>query len=151
MNDKLTIVSVKQDQGKQAAIGVFAAHATIIGAWNDQFSAEYPGEFQRSLENKGIDMAMFFAGTVGSHTNKGEGEKFDKVKFVGRTLADSAKVVIDRLEYTKTVTLSSIATEIERPKLQFLHISDNLRLAPWLGNKLMTDINGILLTGVSFK
>jgi len=147
LNDKLTIVSIKQDQGKQAAIGVFAAHATIIGSWNDQFSAEYPGEFQRSLENKGIDMAMFFAGTVGSHTNKGEGEKFDKVKFVGQTLADSAKVVIDRLEYTKTVTLTSIATEIERPKLQFLHISDNLRLAPWLGNKLMTDITGILLQG----
>ena len=147
LNDKLTILSVKHEAGKQAVIGVFAAHATIIGDWNDQFSADYPGEFQRSLEKKGIDMAMFFAGTVGSHTNKGKGDRFDKVKFVGGTLADSAKVVLDRLTYKKNVTLTSITTEIEKPKLQFLYITKNLRLAPWVGNKFMGPIDGILLQG----
>ena len=64
LNDKLSIVSIKQDDGKQAAIGVFAAHATVIGSWNDQYSGDYPGYFQRSLESKGIDMALFFAGTA---------------------------------------------------------------------------------------
>ncbi len=147
LNDKLTVFSVKQDHGRQAVAGIFAAHATIIGSWNDQFSAGYPGVFQKNLENNGIDMAMFFAGTVGSHTNKGKGDRFDKVKYVGSTLVDSAKVILNRLTYKKEVTLTSITTEIEKPKLQLFYITKNLRLAPWIGNKLMGPVDDILLQG----
>ena len=147
LNDKLTIVSLKQDSARTAAVGIYSAHATSIGDWNDQFSGDYPGYFQKSLENKGVDMAMFFAGTVGSHTNKGVGEKFDKVKYIGSSLADSAQVVIDRLEYSKVSSFSFITSEIEIPKLQIIHISKNLRLSPFIGKKLMPELGSILLQG----
>ena len=147
LNDKLSIISIKQNDGRQAAVGVFAAHATTISTWNDQFSGDYPGYFQRSLESKGIDMVMFFAGTCGSHTNKGVGHKFDKSKYIGNTLADSAKVVIDRLEYAKEASFSSVATEIDIPKLQMIYVSDNLRLAPWVGHKLIPKKSSVLLQG----
>ncbi|HUH46020.1 MAG TPA: neutral/alkaline non-lysosomal ceramidase N-terminal domain-containing protein, partial [Arenibacter sp.] len=81
LNDKLDLLSFIQDNGRKATIGAYSAHATVIGTFNDEFSGDYPGYFQRHLEANGTDLALFFAGTVGSHSNKGEGEKFQKAKY----------------------------------------------------------------------
>src|SRR5690606_36044570 len=128
LNDKLDLLSFEQDTGRKAIIGSYSAHATVIGTFNDEFSGDYPGYFQRHLEAGGVDLALFFAGTVGSHSNKGEGEKFQKAKYIGETLADSAQVQLKRLHQTDTVQLSAITTELEIPKLQFIRITDRLRL-----------------------
>ena len=145
LNDKLTIISIKQNTGKTAVIGVFAAHATVLGSWNDQFSGDYPGYFQRSLESQVVDMAMFFAGTVGSHTNNGKGIRFGKTKYVGEALADSAMTVLNKMEYSNSVSLSVVATEIEIPKLQIIYISDGLRLSPHVGHELMPEMKSTYL------
>ncbi len=145
LNDKLTIASIKQENGKTAAVGIFAAHATTIGSWNNQFSGDYPGYFQRGLESRGVDLAMFYAGTVGSHTNRGKGSKFDKSKYIGEALADSAIVVLDKMEYSNDVNLSVVASEIEIPKLQMIYIADGLRLSPEVGHKLMPEMKSIYL------
>ncbi len=151
VNDRLEVLSFIQDTGKKATIGIYAAHATVISPINDAFSGDYPGYFQRHLEAKGTDLALFFAGTVGSHSNKGEGEKFEKARFIGETLADSAQVVLRRLEYDPQVHLSAISTELEIPKLQFFKITDRLRLAPFLGEKLMPNIATIPLQGLQLN
>lgn len=151
LNDKLSIISIKQDSARQAIIGVFAAHATTISSWNSAYSADYPGYFQRSLENEGIDMAMFYSGTVGSHTNRGEGQKFEKPKYVGENLALAAKKCISTLEYSSEVELSLLATEIEIPKLQMIYIKDRLRLSPYVGNKLVPKKNSIILQGLKLN
>lgn len=148
LNDKLDMVSFAQENGKKAVIGVFGAHATTIGPWNDTFSGDYPGYFQRSLEAQGIDLAMFFAGTVGSHSNKGKGEKFQKSKYIGESLADSAQVSLAKMQYDSIVTLTSINTEIEIPELQAFYVSDRLRLSPWAGSKLLAKMNSIHLQGI---
>jgi len=148
LNDKLNLVIFVQQNGKKAVIGIFGAHATTIGPWNDKFSGDYPGYFQRSLEAKGIDLAMFYAGTVGSHSNKGEGEKFQKSQYIGETLADSAKVFINKMQFDSVMTMNAITTEIEIPELQAFYLSDRLRLSPWAGSKLMADMKSIYLQGV---
>ncbi len=145
LNDKLTVTSIKQLNGRSAAVGVFAAHATTIGAWNNEFSCDYPGYFQRGLENKGVDMVMFFAGTVGSHTNKGKGSKFDRSKYVGEALADSALIVLNKMKYSNSVRFSTVSAEIEIPKLQVYYIADGLRLSPEIGHELMPEIKSINL------
>lgn len=148
LNDKLDLLSFVQDNGRQATIGAYSAHATVIGTFNDEFSGDYPGYFQRHLEANGIDLALFFAGTVGSHSNKGEGEKFQKAKYIGETLADSAQVQLKRLHQTDTVQLSAITTELEIPKLQFLRITDRLRLSPYIGQKLIPKMEHVYLQGL---
>lgn len=148
LNDKLTLLSVKQDNGKKAVVGIFAAHATTISSWNDEFSGDYPGYFQRALENKGIDMAMFYAGTVGSHTNNGEGSKFDRSEYIGNSLADSAMVVLNNMEYSDVVKFSRVTSEIEIPDLQFFYITDNMRLSPSIGRKLVPETKQIYLQGL---
>jgi len=151
LNDKLDLLSFVQDNGRKATIGAFSAHATVIGTFNEQYTGDYPGYFQRHLEDKGSDMALFFAGTVGSHTNKGLGEKFEKAKYIGETLADSAQVALDKLEYSSHMALEAISSEIEIPKLQFLYLSDRLRLSPYLGNKLMPEMNAIQVQGLKLN
>jgi hypothetical protein len=151
LNDKLDLLSFIQESGKRATIGAFSAHATVIGTDNEQYTGDYPGYFQRHLEENGVDMALFFAGTVGSHSNKGIGEKFEKAKYIGETLADSAQVALDKLEHSSNMVLEAISSEIEIPKLQFLYISDRLRLSPYLGSKLMPGTNPIHIQGLKLN
>ncbi|MFK5974335.1 MAG: neutral/alkaline non-lysosomal ceramidase N-terminal domain-containing protein [Flavobacteriaceae bacterium] len=151
LNDKLNLLSFQQNNGKKAVIGIFGAHATTIGTWNDEFSGDYPGYFQRSLEAKGIDMALFFAGTVGSHSNKGEGEKFEKAKYIGKTLADSAKVLLQRMKYDSLMTMAVLTSELEIPQLQAFYISDQRRFSSFVGNKLMPKMKSIYLQGLKLN
>ncbi|MCK5440777.1 MAG: neutral/alkaline non-lysosomal ceramidase N-terminal domain-containing protein [Maribacter sp.] len=151
LNDRLNLVSFSQDNGRKAVIGIFAAHATTISTWNDEYSGDYPGYFQRSLEAKGTDLALFFAGTVGSHTNKGEGEKFEKAKYVGETLADSAMVVINTMEYDSVMILASSTTQLEIPKLQAFSISDTRKLSPFMGSQLMPELKSMYVQGLKLN
>ncbi len=145
-NDKLSIMSLKQINGKQAVIGVFAAHPTIISSWNDEFSGDYPGYFQRELENKGVDMAMFFAGTMASQTNYGKGaEKHIEAKYVGKSLADSAIHILKQMQYVDSAKISSISSEIEIPKLQAIYIADDLRLSPNVAQLLLPKLEPVHL------
>lgn len=140
LNDKFNLLSFRQDSGRTAVIGVFAAHPVSIGSWNDKFSGAYPGYFQRALESKGADMAMFYAGTTGSHTNKGKGDKFERAKYIGEKLAKKAIIALNKERYTDTVRFSYTASKIELPKLQAIYITEDLRLSPWVGHKLMPEI-----------
>ncbi|PHQ61721.1 MAG: hypothetical protein COC08_03845 [Maribacter sp.] len=151
LNDRLNLLSFIQNKGKKAIIGIFGAHATTIGTWNDEFSADYPGYFQRSLEAKGVDMALFFAGTVGSHSNKGEGERFEKAKYIGKTLADSAEVLLARMQYDSVMTMAVVTPELEIPELQAFYISERRRLSSFMGNKLMPEMKSIYLQGLKLN
>jgi len=151
LNDKLDLISFVQNNGRKAVIGIYGAHATTIGTWNDAFSADYPGYFQKRLEADTIDLALFFAGTVGSHSNKGDGEKYKKAQYIGETLADSAKTVIQTMSYDSVISISRITSELETPKLQAVYISDRLRLSPFIGQKLMYDMGPIYLQGLKLN
>lgn len=151
LNDKLSVVSIKQDSANQAVIGIYAAHATTISSWNDTYSGDYPGYFQRKLESEGIDMAMFYAGTCGSHTNSGEGDKFEKPKYIGESLASKASECLQNLVYENEITLSLLTSEIEIPKLQMIYLADNLRLSPFVSNKLVPEKEQILLQGLQLN
>lgn len=148
LNSTFTLLSVQQNKGKKAVVGIFAAHATTVGPWSDSFSADYPGQFQRALEAKGIDQALFFAGTVGSHSNKGKGQKFEKIEYIGRTLADSAVRVLKHMAYDSVADLSFVAPQLEIPRLQAFYVSDNRRLAPWANRLLMPELHSIYLQGL---
>lgn len=151
LNDKLNLLSVVQNNGKKAVIGIFSAHATTIGPWNDTYSGDYPGYFQRSLESSGTDLALFFAGTVGSHSNKGEGEKFAKAKYIGEALANSTKMMLEKMQYDSLMTMASVTTQLEIPKLQAFYVSDWRRLSPFVGGELMPELKSIYLQGLKLN
>ncbi len=115
-NDDFSFIYFEQNNGKKAVIGSFAAHATCMGDENMEISADYPGYWERKMENTSVDYAIFFAGSVGSQTNRGEGEGFEKPKFIGESLADSLNLYIDKTEPKSRLALSTVSLKMELPE-----------------------------------
>ncbi len=54
-----------------------------------EISADYPGYWARMIESTSADIAVFFAGSVGSQSPVGKGDGFERAKYIGEALADS--------------------------------------------------------------
>ncbi len=128
-----------QNSGKKIILGSFDAHATTLGGWNMQISADYPGYWQRKLENNGFDMAVFFAGSVGSHSPRSKGEKFEKPGYIGEALADSVIKYSSLVELSDSTALSYLSLKMTLPAFH-IRVSDGLRLRPVLGSRLFPDV-----------
>ncbi len=132
----------RQDSGRKAVLGTFDAHATTLGGWNMQMSGDYPGYWQRKLEASGFDMAVFFAGSVGSHSARSRGEKFEKPKYIGEALADSVLKYRQDVLLKDTVSLASITLKMDLPELH-IRITDGIRLVPAIGHKFFPPIGDV--------
>ena len=110
-------VKAQQSTGKNAILGSFDAHATTLGGWNMQVSADYPGYWQRKLESQGVDLAVFFAGSVGSHSAAGKGEKFEKPRYIGEALADSVTKYSATLPLSDHLSLGVMTLKMDLPGL----------------------------------
>ncbi len=135
-NAEFVFVLAKQEEGKNIVIGSFDAHATTLGGWNMQFSADYPGYWQRHLEDNGADMAVFFAGSVGSHGPRSKGDKFEKSEYIGEALADSVLKYSPSVELKDSIKMTYLSVKINLPELH-IRISDNLRLNSAIRRKLL--------------
>jgi len=141
-NSEFIFLVAKQNSGKSALLGSFDAHATTLGGDNMQLSADYPGYWQRKLENQGIHMALFFAGSVGSHSARSKGEEFEEARYIGEALADSVLKFMDSVELRDRIELSFLTLGMELPEFH-IRISDGLRLNPALGGKLFPPIGEV--------
>ena len=134
-NSEFIYIAANQNSGKRALLGSFGAHATTLGGWNMQFSGDYPGFWQRKLESEGIDLALFFAGGVGSHSPRSQGEAYEKSKYMGEALADSVLKYMPDTELRDSIGLSFLTLGIDLPEYH-IRVSDGLRLNPRLAGKL---------------
>ncbi len=135
-NDDFSFLVVQQNDGKKAVIGSFSAHSTCLGDKNMEISGDYPGYWQRKMENSGFDLAIFMAGSMGSQTNRGEGEGFEKPRFIGESLADSTLVHTSNLMLSDSVVFNSATIRLYLPEYHF-RISTTRNLSTFLTHKLM--------------
>ncbi|MBD3373630.1 hypothetical protein GF406_01225 [candidate division KSB1 bacterium] len=131
-----------------ALFATYSAHATTLSGRNMEFSGDYPGYFTRRIEKEWGGTALFAASTLGSTSPKGEGKGFERAEFVGEGLADSLLVVLDQRDSTlhslyhaggpemKEVNLIAQRMILQNPSMQ-VRLSDNIRLAPWLAEKIL--------------
>ena len=127
---------VRQDAGKVAVMGVFGAHATVLSSDMMEFSADYPGYWQRAVEQATGGTAVFLAGGVGSHSAVAGGKGLAGAEQLGQALA---KTLIERLPetpLTNRVTFGTLGLEVRMPPLN-VRLSDGVRLRPWLAAKLV--------------
>ena len=136
VNDEFTFMVIEQNGGRKAIMGSFSAHATTIGASNMNFSAEYPGYWERKLENSQADMAVFFAGPVGSHSPRGQGKSFERARYIGEALADSVIKYSAATKLNDAVTLKSITLKIDLPDYH-IRISPQIHLSTYLSASLL--------------
>jgi len=134
-NSEFIFIEMKQDGGRRAVLGSFDAHATSLGAWNMLISGDFPGYWQRKLESEGFDMAVYIAGSVGSHSYRSKGEKFEKPEYIGEALADSVIKYTSCTLMEDSIGLSCLSLKMNLPELH-IRVSDGLRLKPAIGAKL---------------
>jgi len=127
---------LEQDGGRRAVLGVFGAHATILSGDMMQFSADYPGAWERAVEQATDGLAVFLAGGVGSHSPVPGTNGLAGVDQMGQALA---RLVLERLPgtpLTNSVTFGMLGLDVLMPPLN-VRLSDGLRLRPWLASRFV--------------
>jgi len=136
VNPEFTFFVFEQLTGKKCILGAYSAHATTISSSNMLFSAGYPGYWQNKLERDGVDMAVFFAGTVGSHGPVGKGRNFEKARYIGESLADSVFKQIPRLVYHDSVPFTYLSCKVRLPEFH-VRVSMERHLCTALSKQLL--------------
>lgn len=132
----LNLLVVKQSGGITAVIGSYAAHATVLPANVMEFSGDYPGCWQRFLEESTGGMAVFFAGGTGSHSPRAGAPSFAGAERMGQGLAQIVLDKLPQIHLTNQVTLGMFGLEVTLPELH-ARLSDGIRLRPWLARHFL--------------
>lgn len=131
-----SLISLRQEDGDTAVMGSFSAHATVIGGKVMQFSADYPGAWQRAVERAQGGMALFLAGGVGSHGPRAPAAGPEGARLMGEALAAETLTTLSRIALTNVITFGQVGVEADLPGLQN-RITDGIRLRPWASRQLL--------------
>jgi neutral ceramidase len=143
-NDEFIYISLDQAYGKKAVIGSFSAHSTTLGDENMEISADYPGYWERAIEGKGYDFAIFCAGSVGSQSPVGKGEGFEKAAYIGSSLADSTLRQLTSSYGSYTPRFSVAAVPLKLPPYH-IRLTTSINLASFISRKLMQEPSHVFL------
>jgi hypothetical protein len=134
---------VEQLGGDKAIITSYSAHPVVLDTDILELSRDYPGYLTDHLEKDGsFDMAMFFAGMVGSHTVAPMPVKnYVKADSIGRGLS---RLIIQKsgdITYYDNHDLACENLDVELPKPQ-LRISKRAAVRSWLFKLLIGPLKG---------
>lgn len=135
-NNDFSFIELQQIGHKKAIIGSFSAHSTTLGSDNLEISADYPGYWERKIEATSADLALFFAGSVGSQSPVGKGDGFEKPRFIGESLADSLNSQLPLVTLYREIPFSAISLKIHLPPYH-IRLSNKMSLSTFLSKKLM--------------
>ena len=101
-----------------------------------EFSADYPGCWERAVEQATGGMAVFLAGGVGSHSPVPGGRGLAGAEQMGQALARMLMEQLPQTPLTNAVTFGMLGLDVTMPPLN-VRLSDGIRLRPWLAGKLV--------------
>ena len=143
-NDDFNYIVINQAGYKKAILGSFSAHSTTMGADNMLFSADYPGYWERKTESTSADLALFFAGSIGSQSPVSKGEGFEKPENIGEALADSLNENLQQVKLSPVTQLSAISLKVDLPPYN-MRLTTRLNLATFLTRKLMPEPENVYI------
>lgn len=126
----------RQDGGSLAVLGSYAAHATVLSGKVMEFSGDYPGFWQQTVEEATGGTALFLAGGMGSHSPVPANNGFAGAEQMGKALANRLLEHLPKLRLTNSIAFGTVGLELTLPPPN-VRISDALRLRPWLARKLL--------------
>jgi len=136
---ELSYIAVRHADGNQCYIASYAAHATVLGSGNMEFSADYPGYVTRAIERETGGFAMFLAGAVGSTSASIEGaDGVARAEALGEALAAQVLKDASTVEFQDDVDIAAIGVPFESPSYQF-RINQSWRMSPNLFPRLGVD------------
>ena len=127
---------VKQNGGQVAVLGSYSAHATVLPSSMLEFSADYPGAWQRAVEKATGGLAVFLAGEVGSHSPNPGARGIEGAERMGQTLASELLARLPATPMTNSIAFGIIGLDVQLPAFN-VRMTDNIRLRPWLASTLI--------------
>jgi hypothetical protein len=136
VDPEFSFAIVKQTEGRTGVIGSYSAHATVLGGRVMEYSADYPGAWQRAVEKETAGFALFLAGGVGSHAPVAGEHGFAGSERMGRELAARLSKQLAETPLTNSIALGILAVDVALPELN-LRVTDSIRLRPWVTRQLL--------------
>lgn len=136
VDDEFSFAIFRQEQGRTAILGAYSAHATVLSGKVMEFSGDYPGAWQRSMEQSGNTVAVFLAGAVGSHAPVAGESGFAGADRMGIALADRLREHLPQVQLTNSIAFGLLGLELALPEFQ-VRLSRGIRLRPWLASTLV--------------
>jgi neutral ceramidase len=133
---EFSYVVVRQTAGKLVVLGSYAAHATVLSSRVMEFSGDYPGSWQRTIENATGGTALFLAGAMGSHSPMAGKAGFDGAEAMGEALARALLEDLAQLQLTNTITFGAAGLELTLPPLH-ARLTSGIRFRPWLAHRIL--------------
>lgn len=148
VDDGFEVLVLRHGNGERAVLGSFAAHATVLGAGNMEFSGDYPGRWAAEVEARLGGMAVFLAGGVGSHSARtGDGDAPARMDALGRRLGEATATLVEGLRYRAVESMTVAGVVVDLPPLN-LRVQDDFRLRPWVAQHLLPVRPDTFLQGV---
>lgn len=126
----------QQAGAKSIVLGSFSAHATVLSSGTMEFSADYPGCWQRAIEQATGGAAVFLAGGVGSHSPVPGAKGFAGTERMGQALANELLAELKTTPLTNQMAFDLLGLDVTMPP-PGVRVSDGLRLRPWLARELV--------------
>lgn len=140
-NNDFSYIVLEQIGSRKAILGSYSAHATVLSEDTWEVSGDYPGYWVRKMESTGFDVALFFAGSVGSQGPLGKGKGFDRASDIGEGLADSLNVRLPDIVLQDSILFTCVSLKMNLPDFNIRltrerNISTTVshRLLPLLGD-----------------
>jgi len=136
VDPEFSFLAFKKDNGPLAILGSFSAHATVLGGSMMQFSADYPGAWQRAVERGTGGMAVFLAGGVGSQSPVPGAGGLEGIERMGTSLAAKLLEQLPGVPLTNRISFGSLGVPVAMPGLH-ARVTDGVRLRPWVSRHLL--------------
>lgn len=136
VDPEFSFIVLKQEGGRTGILGSYAAHATVLSGNMMDFSADYPGCWQRSVEEATGGTAVFLAGEVGSHSPSPGDNGFKGADKMGKALARKLLEQLSQTKLTNSIAFAMLGLDVTLPPLN-VRLTDGVRLRPWLAAKLL--------------
>ena len=136
VDDEFSFGIFRQEQGRSAVLGVYSAHATVLPGRVMEFSGDYPGAWQRAIEQSTNTVALFLGGAVGSHAPVAGESGFAGAERMGTALAARLQQELPQISFTNSIPLGFFGLGLSLPELN-VRLASGIRLRPWFASTLL--------------
>lgn len=143
-DERIHSLFFKSEDQLIATLGIFSAHATLVGPSSKSYCGDYPGHWAESTEQSTGGIALFLAGGVGSHAATPTVKDHDGAIAYGHQLAAITRQHLDRAVFESKVTLERAETALHLPS-PHVRIMGLWRLRPWLAKALIPTVPSVKL------
>lgn len=132
VDSMINYLVVDKETGERCYVMRFSAHPTNYGSDMMDFTAEYPGEFMKAVQEQTGAAAMYLGGSLGSSSPRAPEAPSpnERIILLGQALAKKLLENMPAPEFKDKVDIASLGTPVGMPGMQMRPLSPKWRISP---------------------